>query len=111
MVSIDITKLSSKGQIVIPAEMRTNLKEGEIDSVKLVKFKTALLISPGNREWFERSNLNIFLYKLKDENAKYIKREFGLTKYQFNDLKELPPLTCYAKTDYHFIVHDGSVHT
>jgi len=52
----------------------------------------------------------VFAFKLKDENAKYIKGEFGLTKYQFNDLKELPPLTCYAKTDYHFIVHDGSVH-
>lgn len=29
MVKIDITKLSSKGQVVIPAEMRGNLKEGD----------------------------------------------------------------------------------
>jgi AbrB family looped-hinge helix DNA binding protein len=29
MVKIDITKLSSKGQIVIPFEMRGNLKEGD----------------------------------------------------------------------------------
>ena len=29
MVKIDITKLSSKGQVVIPIEMRTNLKEGD----------------------------------------------------------------------------------
>jgi len=29
MVSINITKISSKGQIVIPSEMRKNLKEGE----------------------------------------------------------------------------------
>ena len=29
MVEIDITKMSSKGQIVIPREMRKNIKEGE----------------------------------------------------------------------------------
>lgn len=29
MVKIDITKLSSKGQVVIPAEMRGSLKEGD----------------------------------------------------------------------------------
>lgn len=29
MVSINITKISSKGQIVIPSEMRDDLKEGE----------------------------------------------------------------------------------
>ena len=29
MVQINITKMSSKGQIVIPSEMRKNIKEGE----------------------------------------------------------------------------------
>ncbi|MFH1307586.1 MAG: AbrB/MazE/SpoVT family DNA-binding domain-containing protein [archaeon] len=29
MVSINVTKISSKGQIVIPSEMRNNLKEGD----------------------------------------------------------------------------------
>lgn len=29
MTSINVTKLSSKGQIVIPSEMRIGLKEGE----------------------------------------------------------------------------------
>lgn len=29
MPRIDITKLSSKGQVVIPADMRGNLKEGD----------------------------------------------------------------------------------
>jgi AbrB family looped-hinge helix DNA binding protein len=29
MVEIDITRMSSKGQIVIPLEMRKNFKEGE----------------------------------------------------------------------------------
>jgi AbrB family looped-hinge helix DNA binding protein len=29
MVEIGITKMSSKGQVVIPLEMRKNLKEGE----------------------------------------------------------------------------------
>ena len=29
MAQINITRLSSKGQVVIPAEMRKNMKEGE----------------------------------------------------------------------------------
>lgn len=29
MVSIGVTKISSKGQVVIPSHMRKNLKEGE----------------------------------------------------------------------------------
>ena len=29
MVQINITKMSSKGQVVIPREMRKNIKEGE----------------------------------------------------------------------------------
>ena len=29
MVNIQITKMSSKGQVVIPQEMRKNIKEGE----------------------------------------------------------------------------------
>lgn len=29
MVNINVIRLSSKGQIVIPSEMRTNLKEGD----------------------------------------------------------------------------------
>ncbi len=29
MVQIDVTRISSKGQIVIPADMRKDLKEGE----------------------------------------------------------------------------------
>ena len=35
MVSIGITRISSKGQIVIPASMRTNLKAG--DELLLIK--------------------------------------------------------------------------
>jgi len=30
MININITKLSSKGQIVIPSEMREDLKEGDV---------------------------------------------------------------------------------
>jgi AbrB family looped-hinge helix DNA binding protein len=29
MINIDVTKISSKGQIVIPANMRINFKEGD----------------------------------------------------------------------------------
>ena len=45
MVDIAITRMSSKGQIVIPAEMRTDFKEGErfvvIKSGKQLILKTA----------------------------------------------------------------------
>ena len=35
MVNLSITKISSKGQVVIPVEMRKNLKEG--DSLIVIK--------------------------------------------------------------------------
>jgi len=51
----------------------TNLKEGKMDSVKLVKFKTALLISPGNREWLTKQPKS-FLKKLKRRMKKMKKK-------------------------------------
>ena len=42
MVQIGITKISSKGQIVIPSNMRNDFKEG--DTLLIVKDKNTLLL-------------------------------------------------------------------
>jgi AbrB family looped-hinge helix DNA binding protein len=42
MVQIDTTKISSKGQIVIPSSMRSDLKEG--DTLLIIKSKNAILL-------------------------------------------------------------------
>jgi AbrB family looped-hinge helix DNA binding protein len=42
MVQIDTTKISSKGQIVIPTNMRANLNEG--DTLLIIKDKNTILL-------------------------------------------------------------------
>lgn len=42
MVQIDTTKISSKGQIVIPTSMRNNLNEG--DTLLIIKDKNTILL-------------------------------------------------------------------
>lgn len=42
MVQINTTKISSKGQIVIPANMRDNLNEG--DTLLIIKDKNTILL-------------------------------------------------------------------
>ena len=51
MASISITKISSKGQVVIPQEMRQNLKEGD----KLVVIKNDGQIILKKMEDFDRN--------------------------------------------------------
>ena len=51
MASISITKISSKGQVVIPQEMRKNLKEGD----KLVVIKNDDQIILKKMEDFDRN--------------------------------------------------------
>ena len=42
MVQIDTTKISSKGQIVIPSNMRNDFKEG--DTLLIIRDKSTLLL-------------------------------------------------------------------
>lgn len=42
MESVDITKLSSKGQVVIPFEMRKDLKEG--DKLLIIRNKNQIIL-------------------------------------------------------------------
>ena len=46
MVQIETTKISSKGQIVIPANMRDEFKEGE--TLLIIKDKGTLLLKKAN---------------------------------------------------------------
>lgn len=46
MVQIDTTKVSSKGQIVIPNSMRNDFKEG--DTLLVIKDKNTLLLKKAN---------------------------------------------------------------
>jgi AbrB family looped-hinge helix DNA binding protein len=42
MVEVDITRLSSKGQVVIPLEMRKGFKEGE--KLMIIKFHDKIIL-------------------------------------------------------------------
>ena len=55
MVNINLTRLSSKGQIVIPSEMRTDLKEGD----------EFLILKDGHR--IILNNVKKFTEEMKDD--------------------------------------------
>jgi AbrB family looped-hinge helix DNA binding protein len=46
MVQIETTKISSKGQIVIPSNMRNDFREG--DTLLIIKDKNTLLLKKAN---------------------------------------------------------------
>ncbi len=46
MIQIDITKISSKGQMVIPISMREEFKEG--DTILIIKDENTLLLKKAN---------------------------------------------------------------
>lgn len=47
MVEISVTKMSSKGQIVIPIEIRENIKEG--DKLILIRNKDQIIIKKADK--------------------------------------------------------------
>lgn len=47
MVSIDITRISSKGQVVIPQEMRKDLKEG--DKLVVIRNKDQIILKRADK--------------------------------------------------------------
>lgn len=47
MVNINVTKMSSKGQIVIPSEMRTDLKEG--DEILIIKDEDRIILKKADK--------------------------------------------------------------
>ena len=47
MAQIDITKMSSKGQIVIPAELRRDIKEG--DKIVVIRNKDQIILKKADK--------------------------------------------------------------
>ncbi|MDO8623028.1 MAG: AbrB/MazE/SpoVT family DNA-binding domain-containing protein [archaeon] len=78
MESVDITRISSKGQIVIPLEMRKHLKEGD----KL------LIIKNGDQIILKKANA---LDETLKEDLEFAKRtEEAWKRYEKGEFKSLP---------------------
>ena len=86
MVEIDTTKISSKGQIVIPSNMRKDFKEG--DSLLIIKDKNTILLKKAN-DLDEKFKEDLEFAKRTEEAWKRHDRgEFKIM--EFNDfIKEL----------------------
>lgn len=74
MLDIAVTKMSSKGQIVIPQEMRTEFHEGE----KLVIIKSGDQLIVKKLSAFDKKLEEDLLFAKRTEEAyqKYLKGEF-----------------------------------
>ena len=74
MVEINITKMSSKGQIVIPREMRKNIKEGE----KIVIIQNGNQLILKKAEDFSKTIEEDLIFAKRTEEAwkRYDKGEF-----------------------------------
>ena len=86
MVEINITKMSSKGQIVIPREMRKNIKEGE----KIVIIQNGNQLILKKAEDFSKNIEEDLIFAKRTEEAwkRYGKGEF--VSMDFDDfLKEV----------------------
>jgi len=74
MVQINITKMSSKGQIVIPSEMRKNIKEGE--KIVIIQNGDQLILKKAND--FSKNIEEDLIFAKRTEEAwkRYDKGEF-----------------------------------
>ena len=74
MVDISITKMSSKGQIVIPSEMRKDIKEGE----KIVIMQSGKQLILKRAKDFDKNLEEDLIFAKRTEEAwkKYEKGEF-----------------------------------
>ena len=74
MVQINITKMSSKGQIVIPSEMRKNIKEGE--KIVIIQNGDQLILKKAND--FSKNIEEDLIFSKRTEEAwkRYDKGEF-----------------------------------
>lgn len=74
MADIAVTKMSSKGQVVIPAEMRADIKEGE----KIVIIKTEKQIIMVKASKFDEKLKEDLIFAKRTEEAwkRYEKGEF-----------------------------------
>ena len=77
-MDIAITKMSSKGQVVIPSEMRTDIKTG--DKLVIIKNKDQLLMKKASS-----------LSKNLADDLEFAKRtEKALRQYERGEFKSMP---------------------
>lgn len=86
MIDISITKMSSKGQVVIPREMRNNIKEGE--KLMLIKNNDQIIIKKAS-DLGKSLKEDLEFAKRTEEAWKRIEEGKGI-KMDFDDfLKEM----------------------
>lgn len=86
MVQINITKISSKGQIVIPQEMRKDLKEG--DKLVVIRNNDQIILKKADK--FDKNLKEDLEFARRTEEAwKEIEAGKGITMSVQDFLKEL----------------------
>ncbi|MBI3026737.1 AbrB/MazE/SpoVT family DNA-binding domain-containing protein [Candidatus Woesearchaeota archaeon] len=73
-MDISITKMSSKGQIVIPLEMRSNIKEG--DKLVLIKNKNQIIMKKASEMDKSLAEDLEFARRTEEAYKRYEKGEF-----------------------------------
>jgi len=81
MVKIDITKISSKGQVVIPSSMRDDFKEG--DTLLIIKNENTILLKKADNLTKEMKE-DLEFAKRTEEAYKKIEADQGI-KMDFDD--------------------------
>jgi len=85
-MDVALTKMSSKGQIVIPVEMRENIKEGE--KLIIIKNENQLIIKKTSLLDENLKQDLEFAKKTEEYYEKYLKNEF-ISKDSKDFLQEL----------------------
>jgi AbrB family looped-hinge helix DNA binding protein len=65
MADVDITRISSKGQVVIPAEMRSGFEEG--DKLVIIRSEKQIILTPVKE--FDKQLANDIEFARRTENA------------------------------------------
>lgn len=81
MVNIGLTRISSKGQIVIPKDMRSNFKEGE--ELLIIKDEDRIVLKKTSK-MSEQMKEDLEFAKRTDEALKRIESRKGI-RMNFND--------------------------
>ncbi len=84
MANINVTKMSSKGQIVIPSEMRTDLKEG--DEILIIKDEDRIILKKVDK-LTEQMKEDLEFAKRTEEAYQRIEAGEG-TRMDFDDFIE-----------------------
>ena len=81
MVNLNVTRISSKGQIVIPSNMRENLKEG--DEILIIKDEDRIILKKIDKVT-EQMKEDLEFAKRTEETYKRIEAGEGI-KMEFDD--------------------------